>query len=71
MTEPMRPLYLDVRDEPVLCFLHPAAGETLPAVLLCPPFGREDAASYRSRREWADSLAAAGMPALRFDFPGT
>jgi alpha-beta hydrolase superfamily lysophospholipase len=71
MTEPMRPLYLDVRGEPVLCFLHPAAGGTQPAVLFCPPFGREDAASYRSRREWAESLAAAGVPALRFDLPAT
>ena len=71
MTGSMRPLYLDVRGEPVLCFLHPAAEAAHPAVLLCPPFGREDAASYRSRREWADSLAAAGMPTLRFDFPGT
>ena len=67
----MRPLYLDVRGEPVLCFLHQAAEAAHPAVLLCPPFGREDAASYRSRREWADSLAAAGAPTLRFDFPGT
>ncbi len=67
----MRPLYLDVRGEPVLCFLHPARRGPGPAVLLCPPFGREDAASYRSRREWAERLAAAGMPVLRFDLPAT
>ena len=69
--ETMRPLYLDVGGEPVFAFLHPARIGREPAVLLCPPFGREDAASYRSRREWAENLAAAGMPVLRFDLPGT
>src|SRR5262249_38542101 len=66
----MRPSYLDVRGEPVLAFLHPARGVG-PAVLLCPPCGREDAASYRSRREWAENLAANGIPVLRLDLPAT
>jgi alpha-beta hydrolase superfamily lysophospholipase len=64
------PLYLDVRGEPMLGLFHAARGDG-PAVLLCPPFGREDAASYRSRRAWACSLASAGMPVLRVDLPGT
>ncbi|HEY2777682.1 MAG TPA: hypothetical protein VGI77_07230 [Gaiellaceae bacterium] len=67
----MRSLYVDVRGEHVFALFHLAAGETGPAVLLCPPFGREDAASYRSRRAWAALLANAGMPTLRFDLPGT
>lgn len=67
----MRPLYIDVLGDPVFALLHSATGEAGPAVLLCPPFGREDAASYRSRREWASLLANAGMPTLRFDLPGT
>jgi alpha-beta hydrolase superfamily lysophospholipase len=67
----MRAFYLDVGGEPVLSLLHEADGGAGPAVLMCPPFGREDVASYRSRREWADSLACAGMPVLRFDLPGT
>lgn len=67
----MRALYFDVRGEPALGLFHPAAGTAGPSVLICPPFGREDATSYRSRRRWAESLADAGMPALRFDLPGT
>jgi alpha-beta hydrolase superfamily lysophospholipase len=66
----VRPLYLDVRGEPVFGLLHPAEGHG-PGVLFCSPFGWEDVASYRSRFEWAQSLAEAGMPTLRFDLPGT
>jgi alpha-beta hydrolase superfamily lysophospholipase len=67
----VRALYFDVRGEPAIGLFHPASGTAGPSVLICPPFGREDATSYRSRRWWAESLADAGMPALRFDLPGT
>jgi alpha-beta hydrolase superfamily lysophospholipase len=67
---PPRPGYFAVGGEWTLGQLHAADGLG-PSVVFCPPFGREDVASYRSRLEWAESLAAAGMPALRFDFPGT
>jgi pimeloyl-ACP methyl ester carboxylesterase len=67
----MRPFYVDVGGEPVLSLLHETGGNGGPAILLCPPFGREDAASYRCRRDWAESLAAAGLPVLRFDLQAT
>jgi len=38
--------------------------------VLCPPTGSEYTRSHRSLRHLADRLAAAGIPALRFDYPG-
>jgi pimeloyl-ACP methyl ester carboxylesterase len=70
---PARGIYLDVSDvEPVFGQMHmPAEREQHEtAVLLCPPFGWEEICSYRSRRAWAQQLAAAGHPALRIDLPG-
>lgn len=64
-----RPLYLRADGESFFALFHPAGGDL--AVLMCPPFGWEDVCSYRSRREWADRLAATGHPTLRFDLPGT
>jgi hypothetical protein len=57
----------------VFGLLHlPASGSpSRLAVLICPPFGWEDICSYRSRRDWAEHLAAAGHSALRIDLPGT
>lgn len=66
-----RPLYLAVEPDPVFAFFHPAADPAGVAVLLCSPWGWDDVASYRARRSWAEQLAAAGYPTLRFDFPGT
>ncbi|PWC42823.1 alpha/beta fold hydrolase [Azospirillum sp. TSO22-1] len=53
------------------CFgwLHPAAGRR--GVVLCSPHGNEELCVHRSWAALADRLAAAGMPALRFDYPGT
>jgi alpha-beta hydrolase superfamily lysophospholipase len=67
-----RALYLPTAPDPTFGFLHPAAGEPREvAVLLCPPFGWEDFCSYRSRRAWADALAAEGYASLRIDLPAT
>ncbi|WP_322015101.1 serine aminopeptidase domain-containing protein [Paraburkholderia sp. J12] len=60
--------------EPVVfdgCFgwLHPARSRT--GVVLCNPFGYDALCTHRSWRKLATRLAAAGMPTLRFDYPGT
>lgn len=66
-----RTLYLEAGAETVLALHHDAEGHTArsTAVLIVPPWGWEEVASYRSRRGWAESLAAAGHPTLRFDLP--
>lgn len=50
-------------------WLHDAPGDT--AVVLCATIGHEAMWSHRALRHLADDLAAAGVPALRFDYPGT
>ena len=53
------------------CFgwLHPARGRR--GVVLCAPYGGEALATHRAWRLFAERLAAAGLPVLRFDYPGT
>ena len=67
-----RAVYLDAASGPVFGMLHePVADRSATAVLLLPPWGWEEVASYRSRRAWAQQLAAAGHRVLRIDLPGT
>src|SRR6202041_1898040 len=40
-------------------------------VVVCQPFGYEAICAHRGMRAFAESIAAAGMPALRFDYFGT
>jgi len=70
---PPRALYLDGAGEPTFALLHMPHRDLQrdAAVLICPPFGWEDVCTYRSRREWAEQLAAAGHPVLRIDLPST
>ncbi|MDR3097062.1 MAG: alpha/beta hydrolase [Paraburkholderia sp.] len=50
-------------------WLHPAEGRT--GVVLCNPFGYDALCTHRGWRKLAERLAAAGMPVLRFDYPGS
>ncbi|MGF6771231.1 pimeloyl-ACP methyl ester carboxylesterase [Paraburkholderia sp. GAS199] len=57
------------------CFgwLHAAAGDrgAVRGVVLCSPFGYDALCTHRGWRNLAGRIAAAGMPVLRFDYPGT
>jgi alpha-beta hydrolase superfamily lysophospholipase len=68
-----RPLWLEGPAGPVFAVLHPRDPRTEPAapVLIVPPWGWHEVASYRSRRTWAEHLAERGHPTLRLDLPGT
>jgi alpha-beta hydrolase superfamily lysophospholipase len=72
-TDPMpEPLYIDAPGGPVFAVYHrpaDAAPAGRPAVLFCAPWGWNETVSYHSRRTWAEALAEAGHPVLRFDLP--
>jgi alpha-beta hydrolase superfamily lysophospholipase len=65
--------YLDAGSSRAFAAFHPAASAPRRGVpvLICPPWGWDEVASYRSRREWAEGLVAAGHPTLRFALPAT
>lgn len=50
--------------------LEPNALETSGAVILLPPLGREQVASYRTMRQLGDALAGKGMVAVRLGWSG-
>jgi pimeloyl-ACP methyl ester carboxylesterase len=50
--------------------LHQASGPVRSGVVLCSPWGIDELAARKILFRLATRLAAAGMPALRFDYPG-
>lgn len=50
-------------------WLHPAAGKR--GVIICAAQGYEELCTHRPMRDLAKRFAKAGLPTLRFDYPGT
>ncbi len=50
---------------------HSAAKPLSRGVIICPAHGYEEICTHRNWRLFADELAAAGLPTVRFDYPGT
>jgi dienelactone hydrolase len=68
-----RPFWIERDPDPFFAVFHapdPDAERRSP-VLIVPPWGWHEVASYRSRRTWANHLAERGHPTLRIDLPAT
>ena len=65
-----RPIYFGTPECRLFGWLHPAAQAEV-GVVVCQPFGYEAICAHRGTRAFAEAIAAAGMPALRFDYLGT
>jgi len=66
------PLYFPAAAPRLFGWLHrPAADCGATGVVICKPFGYELLVGHRSLRAFAEMAAAAGIPALRFDYQGT
>jgi alpha-beta hydrolase superfamily lysophospholipase len=65
------PMYFGPEPRPLFGWLHRAARPARLGLVICNPFGYESICTYRSLRHFAEAAAAAGIPALRFDYDGT
>ena len=66
-----RAVFLTTRPDPIYATVHvplPRRTEST-GVIVCPPFAGEELFTYQTRRVWAQALAQAGHPTLRFDLP--
>jgi alpha-beta hydrolase superfamily lysophospholipase len=68
-----QPLYFDSGEHRLFGWLHASLNDTKASVgiVVCQPFGYEAICAHRGTRAFAEAMAAAGMPALRFDYLGT
>lgn len=62
--------WMGSEQRPLLAHLHVPEGDVAGAVVLCPPLGREQVASYRTYRQLGDKLARKGFMAVRFAWSG-
>lgn len=67
----MRSLYFGQAGREALAWLHDADSMARRGVVICSSFGREDLCIHRSLKHIAQACARQGMPALRFDYPGS
>jgi dienelactone hydrolase len=67
------PLYFLSGSRQLFGWLHRPASDRKPAwgVVICKAFGYEALCGHRNVREFAETTAGLGMPALRFDYLGT
>jgi alpha-beta hydrolase superfamily lysophospholipase len=73
MSTHAQPVYFPSGEQTLFGWVH-AAGEAPRSdlgVIICNPFGYETVCAYRSLRAFAESCAASGITALRFDYRGT
>ncbi len=72
MTPPRcQPFFFGPSESPLFGLYHPPAQRRHDCgVVVCAAWGREEICSYRSVRHLAESLAAQGLPVLRFDYAG-
>jgi dienelactone hydrolase len=66
------PLYFKAGEHELFGWLHRRSNVAQKdvGVVLCQPFGYEAVCAHRGVRAFAEAIAAAGMPALRFDYLG-
>lgn len=66
------PVYFGRVERPLFGWIHRPSGTSVPAVgvVICNPFGYEAVCAHRSLRHFANMAAAAGLPAIRFDYDG-
>jgi hypothetical protein len=65
------PLYFGPEARPLFGWLHRAPAPARLALAICNPFGYEAICTHRVLRHFAQAAAAAGVPALRFEYDGT
>src|SRR4029079_18089058 len=66
------PTFFGPADRPLFGWVHHApAGAASLGLVVCNPFGYEAICAHRTLRHFAQTAAAAGVPALRFDYDGT
>jgi alpha/beta superfamily hydrolase len=71
-----QPTFFGAVDRPLFGWIHRTASaggatRTPLGLVLCNPFGYEAMCTHRTVRHFAQAAAAAGIPALRFDYDGT